>query len=597
MGRVRATNVRLNRFITSLPPYISRSKSASGPLSFVLVSAIVISIFLLWPSPSSRANDQLNHITEITTKMQLLNGSWINLPGAFTGASGVRINPVPFKIVQQDGTGGQDNYPVNLYGAHLKVDGDLTIKASLKELANKATMSLYGQPPIIYDEFRYERSSLHLNFNGNRLSVHAIKNNETLFNQSYTLAGDNQSHQLEIILKANQITVIVDGAALGGLPENELFGSGEVWFGMSAETTSWLLASLVAEKIGASKLEIIDTQSLSASTPEHEGLQYLANQKRPDFLIGSAVALSPLVSDPAYARIALSGNFGSFTTENALKWQFVHPTPSVYDFTEIDALLNLASRHNIAIHGHPLVFGEANPRWVQNLPTDTAQAKQMVEAIMLEHIATVTRRYVDKINSWDVVNEPLADYEHFEAGHKELRNHIWYKAMGETYIAKAFRAAHAAAPTAKLFINEYGLEEDGERWNAMLALLKRLKDQDVPIHGVGFQAHVYERGDRIDPEVLKEHMQQLAELGLEARISEIDVYSGDGQSAQANQYASVLNACLETPNCTSYTTWGVSDKYNMYQDEGNLLFGQDFLWDKDMHPTPAIGALRDMLTR
>ena len=76
----------------------------------------------------------------------------------------------------------------------------------------------------------------------------------------------------------------------------------------------------------------------------------------------------------------------------------------------------------------------------------------------------------------------------------------------------------------------------------------------------------------------------------------MDVYSEDGQSVQADQYSQMLQACLNEPNCISFTSWGVSDRYDWFKDDdGSVQQGQDLLWDKDMHPTPAVQALQRVL--
>ena len=142
----------------------------------------------------------------------------------------------------------------------------------------------------------------------------------------------------------------------------------------------------------------------------------------------------------------------------------MHPLPGVYDFHEGDALVALAQQHGLKVHGHTLVFGEANPRWVRDLPA------AQLEQTMTDHIAHVVGHYKGKVSSWDVVNEPFDDTEW-----DQLRPHLWERAMGESYIQKAFAAAHAADPNALLFMNDYGLEVDGDRWNALLALVNKLK--------------------------------------------------------------------------------------------------------------------------
>jgi endo-1,4-beta-xylanase len=297
------------------------------------------------------------------------------------------------------------------------------------------------------------------------------------------------------------------------------------------------------------------------------------------------MAIGPAVSDPSYAQVAFGGQFGALTPENAMKWQFTEPVRGLYTFQEGDALVALAQRNNMKVQGHTLVYGEANPAWLRQLPAD------QVERAMVDHIRIVVGHYKGKIATWDVVNEPFDDDE-WDA----LRPTLFYKAMGESYISKAFNAAHDADPDALLFMNEYGLEEDGDRWDNFLALVTKLKQQGVPIDGVGFQAHVYAASDTINPDVLRKHIQQLASIGVKARVSEMDVYSDDGTAVQVQQYRDILNACLAEPNCVSWTTWGVTDKYDYFRDDdGSIQTGEDFLWNNKLQPNEPVKALQDLL--
>jgi endo-1,4-beta-xylanase len=356
---------------------------------------------------------------------------------------------------------------------------------------------------------------------------------------------------------------------------------------------SWVLGDLSAAATQGTSAS--NTQNVAAYAKTPQGLQTLATSKRPGFLVGAAMALGPAVADSQYAALAFGGNFGQLTTENALKWQFSEPQPGVFDFSEADALVALAAKNRLAVHGHTLVFGEANPKWVQDLPVSTAADKQHVKQVMIDHITQTVSHFKGKISSWDVVNEPLADLD-APAAADGLRQHIWYKAMGASYIATAFTAAHQADPNAKLYLNDFGLEENGDRWNTLLALVTQLKSQGVPINGVGFEAHIYAAGDEIDPAVLRSHIQALAGLGLTVRISEMDVYSDNGTAAQATQYANVFNACFSEPNCVSWSTWGITDRYDMFQDDNNRLqYGQDLLWDAQLHPTPAYNKIQQSL--
>jgi endo-1,4-beta-xylanase len=216
---------------------------------------------------------------------------------------------------------------------------------------------------------------------------------------------------------------------------------------------------------------------------------------------------------------------------------------------------------------------------------------------MTSHVKSVVEHFKGKVAEWDVVNEPFSQkHALYENGKTGLEPNIWFEAMGEKYLDLAFATAHTADPSAKLYLNDFGLENDGQRWDALLSLVKRLKQRGVPIDGVGFEAHVYSDGDYIHADQLKKHMQTLASLGLLARVSEIDVTQDDAKE-QTNQYILALDACLRAPNCTSYSTWGISDKYGSTtrSDRYPLVYGTSLLWDKDMKAKPAYTALQARL--
>lgn len=550
----------------------------------ILVGA-VLAPTLLWMQIGQKtpAVTQQNDMQKIILE-DLLAGEWSYMPGVTRESEGLRIHDWNFSFVNQNGVQAQTNPPLNLFGTRLDTRGDFAVEATLKIPAKTiASLQLYGEVPIFLDEFRIERRSLQLTLQDNRLTVVEQGDNVAAdADQTFSFATDQANH-LRIERHDKTVSISINGQEIGQVPEQGIFQTGVVWFGLNSQGGSWQLSKLKATALRDGRVTAANAATIKIKDDYEDSLQDLADRKRPGFLIGAAAALAPAVSDKAYARLLLGGNFGTLTTENVLKWQFVHPTPHDYSFGEADALIALAERHGLKVHAHTLVFGEANPRWVQDLPIDQR------EQAMREHITTVAGRYKDRVSSWDVVNEPFDD----EAW-DQLRPNIWYQAMGESYIAKAFRAAHQTAPRAQLFINEYGLEEDSERWDAMLALLKRLQSEKVPIDGVGFQAHVYERDDKINPTILRKHIRQLHALGLKARISEIDVYSEDSTAVQASQYSEVLKTCLAEPNCVSYTTWGVSDRYNWFEDDGPQQ-GQDFLWDANMQPTPAVQALRQVL--
>jgi endo-1,4-beta-xylanase len=134
---------------------------------------------------------------------------------------------------------------------------------------------------------------------------------------------------------------------------------------------------------------------------------------------------------------------------------------------------------------------------------------------MRTHIATVVGRYKGKIAQWDVVNEAISD-----GGSDMLRQSPWRTAIGDDYIAEAFRAAHAADPQATLIYNDYSIENPGKR-EKTLKLLKSLRDQKVPVHAVGIQGHW--GLDYPDLATIESAITDFAKLGLKVIITELDV--------------------------------------------------------------------------
>ena len=571
------------------------TSSVSFIIGGILVATGIYGLVSAQSAPKVEGVTQAS--TTVTNPIDLSAGQWNYLPGATATTAGVVVHDQAFKIVEQDGSGGQPNPPVNLYGTHLAVKGNFKINAKVSSIVGSASFRLYGDAPKIADEFRVEPPSIELVMSQGQLVINMWDGSDATdlatslptFTQTYP-ATITDSAAITITHSRSSLIISINGSVVATVDDLSVFHAGQVWFGASSTGGDYLLSNMTAQPLGNGSMQALDASTIKATSQlSTKYLQVMAAQKRPGFIVGAAMALAPAASDPQYDQIAFGGNFGSLTTENALKWQFSEPAQGVYDFHEADALVDLAQRHNMVVHGHTLVFGEANPAWVTNLPVATDADKAAVQTVMTEHITTVASHYKGKIASWDVVNEPLADYDDFDADNgKILRNNIWYQAMGDSYITTAFQTAHAADPKAKLFINEYGLEANGDRWNAFLALVTKLKQAGVPIDGVGFEAHIYDASDKINVNVLKAHMQKLAALGLVSRVSEMDVYDDDGTAVQAKQFANVFAACLNEPSCVSWTTWGVSDRYDMYQEDNQPNYGNDLLWDNKMRPTKAL---------
>ena len=140
-----------------------------------------------------------------------------------------------------------------------------------------------------------------------------------------------------------------------------------------------------------------------------------------------------------------------------MKWGSVEPQRGQYDWREADALVAFAKAHGQKVRGHTLVWHSQLPLWLINGGFSPDELKDL----MVAHIAAEAGRYRGAIYAWDVVNEPFAD-------DGQWRRSICYDAMGPDYVAIALKAARAADPDAKLYINDYNVETDGPKMRGAL---------------------------------------------------------------------------------------------------------------------------------
>jgi endo-1,4-beta-xylanase len=302
------------------------------------------------------------------------------------------------------------------------------------------------------------------------------------------------------------------------------------------------------------------------------------------FLVGAAVFPEGL-NEEAYATL-LAREFNALTPENVMKWEMIHPRPGEWNFEPADRLIEFATRHQMKVTAHTLVWHMQLPEHVKALSPDSL--RQALD----EHIRTVVARYRGKVYAWDVVNEALDD----EGG---LRKTVFLEKLGPTYIIDAFRAAHEADPDALLFYNDYGCEGLGAKSDLQFALLQRLLERGVPVGGVGLQMHISPL-DCPPPEDIAANVRRLVGLGLRVHISEMDVRirdlrrpwfaSLDPLQVQADTYREVLAACTAEKGFDGVTFWGLTDKHSWFNQPVEM--DRPLLFDTQYRPKPAYDAVR-----
>jgi len=331
--------------------------------------------------------------------------------------------------------------------------------------------------------------------------------------------------------------------------------------------------------------------------PKENNLQQnsLAAAYEPYFDMGSAVSLHSLTNE---IEPILRLHFNSITCENEMKPIEIHPEENTYRFERADSMVNYAIRHKKKIRGHCLVWHEQVPQWLFYDEGKLVSKERLLKR-MKEHITTVVSHYKGLVYCWDVVNEAVDDDTT-----RIYRPSLWYQIAGEEFIEKAFEYAHDADPQALLFYNDYNAERPEKR-ERIYAMLKKLKDKNVPIHGIGLQGHwsIYEPTEKN----LEDAIQRFSSLGLIIHITELDIslypwekmprkmFPGENDSLTAEleerfnaQYLMIFKQFLKHKDVIkSVTFWGISDKYswlNYYPVAHRRNY--PLLFDRNMQPKP-----------
>jgi GH35 family endo-1,4-beta-xylanase len=303
-------------------------------------------------------------------------------------------------------------------------------------------------------------------------------------------------------------------------------------------------------------------------------------------LIGAAVEPDYL-DEPEYAEI-LREQYNFVTPENRMKWGFIHPKKDKYDFAGADKIVDFAAKHNMKVRGHTLVWHIENPGWL----TETDWTKEQALEILEDHIKTVVGHYKGKVYAWDVVNEVLDAFA--------LRDTLWLKAIGPEYIEKAFIWAHEADPDAKLYINDFFIEEKGVKSDYLYKFVKELLDKKIPIDGIGFQLHI-DMENPMDIARINENIKRFTDLGLEVDFTEVDIRitgmdTDEMLQKQADMYSELMNLALSYDKVRAFTMWGITDKYSWVRATYPEA-GYAHIYDKNYKPKPAYNALLDVLKK
>ncbi|HSD55989.1 MAG TPA: endo-1,4-beta-xylanase [Candidatus Saccharimonadales bacterium] len=497
----------------------------------------------------------------------VLSGTWNYMPGVQVEDGELHVRNTDLSILELEESGRPSenpiytaDSPVNLYGTHLKVadENKVGLSAEVKELDGSATLSFLQAPQTRYDE-RLERPaglSVQVDKDSAKVMIWDGASNKPSETESMKVDIGNKA-QIAIDQRKDGTTVSVNRQKV--TLDKQLLHA-ETWIGLDA-TKTWDLSKLQA--YGAKAVDVSKNRYERSDDGLYGVMKKSGNDNK---YIGTAVDMTVLAANPEYERFVAT-NFNEIEPEMAGKFQALQPKEGQFEFGELDAIVEWAETNEKQVHGHTLAFTEAYPKWLSEKLQDPNTSADETLQLLRNHIKTVVGRYDGRhghgtINAWDVVNEPFdpKDWSRLNA------QNIWYQKLGPAYIGEALKAAHEANPNAKLYINEWSLETDADRRDAMVRLVKDLQSQGVPLDGIGFQSH-FDAKTLADDEVmnpifdgnLKDYLQQFTDLGLDVRISEASVAEAGNPTTQSDTYEALAESCMRVERCVGVNIWGASN--------------------------------------
>jgi endo-1,4-beta-xylanase len=412
------------------------------------------------------------------------------------------------------------------------------------------------------------------------------------------VSNDPQGKSITILDENGKDVLTVDVTSLPGvnLP-NGMFAKRMLYLGLSSAPHSTLVVSSILFEKAPSGIAQPETQALPT-------LRELAQQN--GITMGTEFSIYNMRDQRAWSIMKQDFDVAAldeFSSTSVWKGR------GEYDFSSIDTAVNFALNSGFKVRASHLIWGTTDPpsagipNWLKN----TNYSRQEYIQILQEYIKAIVSRYKSKVTEWSIANEAIQ--RSFSPGAD-----FWNDKIGPDYIEIAFRASREADPNGILIFNGDDNESPRDQGSTQIVektyqTVKTLKAKGVPIDVVGMQMHLFlPWNSKIPPKKqdVIDTMRRFGDLGVKIYITEFDVNvhnipdsQADKWKYQADLYKEMMEACLESGVCTSFTTWGISDATSWITSNCNgcvnIPDAAPLMFDKDYNPKPAYFAIRDVL--
>ena len=298
------------------------------------------------------------------------------------------------------------------------------------------------------------------------------------------------------------------------------------------------------------------------------------------FSIGVAVNMRN-ISNPEQIAI-IKKDFNSITAENDMKPQPTEPAYGQFNWENADKIANFCRSNGIKLRGHCLMWHAQIGEWMYKDEKGDLVSKEKLFQNMKHHITAIVERYKDVVYAWDVVNEAISDGG-WQGGRRGMgehpspyRNSPLYQIAGDEFIKKAFIYAREADPNVLLFYNDYNAADPGKR-DRIYNMVKSMKEEGVPIDGIGMQGHYNVYGPSMED--VDAALTKYSTIVKHIHITELDIranqemggqlnFSRDGgnisqvvKTLQEDQYARLFKVLRKHKDVVDNVTfWNLSDR-------------------------------------
>lgn len=312
---------------------------------------------------------------------------------------------------------------------------------------------------------------------------------------------------------------------------------------------------------------------------------------------------------------SIAKNYNILVTENEFKSGSINPAEGQYNFDGCDAFIDFAKESGAKVRAHTIVWHTQVPDWwFKADPKEEkslgacardgllASSDQLLERLS-EYMEKIFERYKDDIDYWDICNEVLnADGIRRIADDKSY----WADIVGDLngdgyyddYVEFAFKKARELDEDGIFMINDFNMEWQDSKTNAMYNMLERFMRNGTRIDGVGFQTHI-----AVDTDInaFRRNLEKIASLAdvydecfpehkgeFRIQITELDMnmfvgayrekrfvkWTDEDLERQSKQFADLMSLFLEFADrgvLDAVVFWAPDDAHSWINDNKNGL--------------------------